>query len=123
MHLPDEILLIIMEKLKPIDLLYSLVGVNKRLNKVLRNVISNSTISLVKTSSTGRICPMKTLEIDRFCSYILPHMHYHIKMMVLECLSMERILLSGDYPNLCILGLVNLDYNIFANYLSGMLLE
>src|SRR5690348_4504185 len=92
MDLPNEILLVIMTKLKPIDVLYSLVGVNKRLNQVAGNVISNSRINLVKTSSISHICSMTKLELDRFCSYILPQIHHHIKIMILECSSMERIL-------------------------------
>ncbi len=99
------------------------MGVNKRFNKVARSIISNSTIKLAKGSSTGCICGLTKSELDRFCSYILPQMYRDIKLMVLESLSMERILVSADYPNLCVLGLAKLDYKMFSNYLSGILLE
>jgi hypothetical protein len=123
LDLSDDILLIIMEKLKPIDVLHSLVGVNKRLNKVARNRISNSCISLLEISSTGCICSRNKSELDRFCSISLPEMHHNIKKMLLESSSMERILLSGDYPNLSVLCLFILEFKMFSNYLSGMYLR
>jgi hypothetical protein len=122
MNMPDEILLLIMEKLKSIDVLYSLVGVNKRLNNVVRNVISNSIITLIRTSSTDCICPLYKPDLDRFCSYVLPQMHHHITRMILECLSMKRILQAADYPNLCVLGLLQFEYNMFSNCFSGIFL-
>jgi hypothetical protein len=122
MNMPDEILLLIMEKLKSIDVLYSLVGVNKRLNNVVRNVISNSIITLVRTSSTDCICPLYKPDLDRFCSYVLPQMHHHITRMILECLSMKRILQAADYPNLYVLDLLQFEYNMFSNCFSGIFL-
>ncbi len=105
-----------MEKLQPIDVLYSLVGVNKRLNIIVGNVISRSTIYLVKISPTLRICSLYKSELDRLCLYTLPQMHHHIKMMFVESS-------SGDYPNLYVFGFVGLTYARSLNYFSGMLLE
>ena len=122
LHLSDEILLIIVGKLNSIDVLFSLVGVSKRLNNVARDRISNSTIRLSRTSSLDCICPLEPSELDRFCSDILPQIRHHIKMLAVECSSMERILVE-DYPNLCIIGLINFEHRMFSNYFSGMWLE
>jgi len=45
LDLPVEILIIILEKLEPIDVLYSLVGVNKRLNNIAGDVLSCSAMN------------------------------------------------------------------------------
>jgi hypothetical protein len=45
LDLPVEIPIIILEKLEPIDVLYSLVGVNKRLNNIAGDVLSYSAMN------------------------------------------------------------------------------
>ncbi|CAF4469928.1 unnamed protein product, partial [Rotaria sp. Silwood2] len=46
--------------------------------------------------------------LDRFCRGILSKIHCKIKWLNLESSSVECILLSTNYPNLCGLGLYNL---------------
>jgi len=121
LDLPDEILLIIIEKLQSFDVLYSVVGVNKRLNNIAANVISRSNINLVKTSSTCSIRPLDKSELDQLCLYTLPQMHHHIKSMLIEFSSVECILHSGDYPNLFILGLIRMPYALSSNYFSSIM--
>ncbi|CAF5080603.1 unnamed protein product, partial [Rotaria sp. Silwood1] len=43
--------------------------------------------------------------LNQFCSHILSKIHHKIKWLILESLSMARILLSTNYPNLNGLGL------------------
>ena len=48
---------------------------------------------------------------ERFYSEILPKIHHKIKWFDLEPLSMERVLLAVDYPNLHGLSLFNIERN------------
>jgi len=99
--LPDEILLIIFKKLNNIELLYSLINVNKRVKKIVHDSIFTSRMTLLRYFSKDYIYPI----LDRFCSHILLEIHHKIKWLNLESLTMERILLSTNYPNLYGLGL------------------
>ncbi|CAF4680082.1 unnamed protein product, partial [Rotaria sp. Silwood2] len=114
--LPDEILLIIFTKLNTIDALNSLLGVNKQLDKIIQDPIFTSHLTLFRWSSNDRIDPLDHKVVNQFCLQILPQIHDKIKCLNLELLSMERILRATNYPNLCELGLYNIDENT-ATYL------
>ncbi|CAF2853826.1 unnamed protein product [Rotaria sp. Silwood2] len=107
--LPDEILMIILEKLLKVEVLYSLIGVNKRLSRIVHDPIFTNCLLLMTYSSDGFIDPLSDPMLDRFCSKILPAIHYQIKWLNLESSSMERILRATNYPNLCGLGLFNMN--------------
>ncbi|CAF4357909.1 unnamed protein product, partial [Rotaria socialis] len=77
--LPDEILLIIF----------------KNLNK--RDVFS---LTLFNYLPCDCIYPLPDLILDQFYLQILPKIHHKIKSLDLEPLSMKRLLLSRNYPNL-----------------------
>src|SRR5690349_20829140 len=99
--LPDEILLIIFKKLANIEVLYSLIGVNKRLNKIAHDFVFTNHLALLTSTSDGFVYSLRYLILDRFCLHILPKIHQKIKWLDLESRSMERILLATNYPNLC----------------------
>ncbi|CAF3390051.1 unnamed protein product [Rotaria sp. Silwood2] len=106
--LPDEILLIIFKKLNNIEVLSSLFNVNKRLNKIVHDSIFTSDLTLLKYLSHNSTYSLPDPLLDRFCSEILPEIHHKIKLLTLESLSMKRILLSTNYPNLDGLGIYNI---------------
>jgi len=99
MDLPDEILMIILKKLDNVDVLYSLMDVNTRLNQIVHDPIFTTKIMLMKPIDQTLI--QGDILLDRFCSQILPKIHHKIKWLKLQSASTERILLAGDYPNLC----------------------
>ncbi|CAF1541597.1 unnamed protein product [Rotaria sordida] len=117
--LPDEILIIIFKKLNNVELLYSLMDVNKRLNQILHDPIFTDRLSLVKVTSNGLAYPLVDAVLDRFCLQIVPKIHNKIKWLSLESLSMERILLATDYPNLCGLGLYNMNEKTAMRFFRG----
>jgi hypothetical protein len=117
--LPDEILLIIFKKLNKISTLYSLLGVNKRLNTIVHDPIFTSYLALFIRYTNGDINPLIDPILDRFCSQILPEIHDNIKWLNLEPLSMERVLLSTTYPNLYGLGLYNIQEEIAKHLFTG----
>ena len=50
MNLPDEIILIILRKLDNVQMLYSLMNINVRLNRILRDPIFTNRIHLKTTN-------------------------------------------------------------------------
>ncbi|CAF1498448.1 unnamed protein product [Adineta steineri] len=123
MDLSDEILLIIFEELDNVEMLNSLMGTNTRLDRVLRHPIFTSHLTLMKSSSNGLSHPLDDIMVDRFCSQILPQIHHNIKWLNLESLSMERVLLVSDYPNLFGLGLYEINYDAALRHFSGIDIE
>ncbi len=119
--LPNEILLLILKKLTRIEVLYSLIGVNLRLDQILKDPIFTEYLNLMKLSSNGAINPLDDSILDRFCSEILPEIHHKIKWLDLEPLSMENILFAADYPNLYSLSLFNIDYQVAVRLFGGNL--
>ncbi len=106
--IPDEILMIIFKKMKRALALYSLMGINRRLNRILRDPTFVSHLTLMTCSSDGFIYPMYKKSIDRFCLHILPEIHWNIKWLNLEVSSMERLLLAVEYPRIEGFGLYNI---------------
>ena len=107
--LPDEMLLLILNRLTNIEVLYSLIGVNIRLNKIVNDPLFTEHLTFMAHSSNGVIHSLDNSMLNRFCSEILPRIHRKIKWLTLEPLHMERILLTADYPNLRVLTLFNID--------------
>ncbi|CAF5050832.1 unnamed protein product, partial [Rotaria sp. Silwood1] len=90
------------------DVLYSLLDVdNRQLNIIAQENIFTNTLNFVLTTFTNDISSMSDAIIDRFCKNILPRIHYNVKSLIVDSLSMERILLAVDYPNLTELKLFN----------------
>jgi hypothetical protein len=114
LDLPNEILLIILKKLDNIDVLYSLFRINdKRLDTLVEDDVFTNILDFVRTSSITHV------KFDRFCTYILPQIHFCIKKLILERTSMECILLAGDYPNLTSLELFNFGEEMVRRYFTG----
>lgn len=109
MNLPDEIIMVIWSKLTKIDVLYSFVGVNKRLNKLVRDAIYTHSIELVKLNSKSDDYSLIDSVLDRFCMHISPQIHELVQCLTLESMSMKRILLASNYPHLRKLTLVKVD--------------
>ncbi|CAF4921626.1 unnamed protein product [Rotaria magnacalcarata] len=110
MNLPDEILLMIFKKADRVEILNSMVGINKRIDQILCDPTITGRLTLMRSSASGHIHPLDNVILDRFCCQTLPQIHHHIQWLNLESLTMERILRAAEYPNLCGLGLHRIDY-------------
>lgn len=119
LDLPDEILLIIFNKLGSFDVLYSLLNSTQRLDRIARNIYSKS-INFSIEFSDGQVCPIDSAKLDRFYIEILPEIHDRIQMMTLEGTNVEHIL-SSQFPNLHTLVLVGFSPDILLNYFQGKL--
>ncbi|CAF1514089.1 unnamed protein product [Rotaria sordida] len=103
--LADEILMIIFKKLDNIEVLYSLLGVNQRLNKIVHDSVFTNSLFLFNELRNDMIR-------DRFCSKILPEIHDKIEWLHLESSHMKHVLHATKYPNLYGLGLYNINENL-----------
>ncbi|CAF4528810.1 unnamed protein product [Rotaria sp. Silwood2] len=115
----DEILLLILNKLSNIEVLYSLIGVNIRLDKIASNPIFTDHLTLLKRSLNGIIKLLDDPIFDRLYSEILPTIHHKVKWLDVEPLSMECVLLAVDYPNLHGLSLFNIERELAVRLLGG----
>ena len=107
--LPDEILLVILKKLQNIEVLNSVIDVNKRLNRIGGDRTFTSHLSLMTCSSNNSLYrPLSEPMLNRFCSQISPEIHDKINWLDLESTSMQRILVT-KYPSLNRLGLYDID--------------
>jgi hypothetical protein len=117
--LPDEIFIIILKKLWNVDVLYSLFGVNKRLNAIVHDPIFTNRLTLLRCVSYYSMCRVPDPVLDRFCSQILPKIHCNIKWLDLESSSMQRILLATNYPILFGLGLYDINDETALSLFTG----
>jgi hypothetical protein len=119
LDLPDEILLIITKKLNSTDVLHSLLGVNKRLDKMARTFDNTKFIDFSTILSNGSFSSIDDIKLNRFCYDILPQIRHNVVALSLELLSMERVLLTCDYPNLNTISFMTFLPNIVLRYLTG----
>lgn len=121
--LPDELLLMIFKNLNNVQSLYSLMGINTQLDKILSDSIFTKELTLFTYISNNQICPLVDMVLDRFCLEILPKIHHKINFLNLESLSLERILLATDYSNLYGLGLYNVDKETTERIFTGKIFD
>jgi hypothetical protein len=119
----DELLLAIFNKLNNIDVLYSLIGVNERLDRLARDITFTQSIDLVRISSNEHNHSKTKSILNRFCIDILPRIQHNIECLTLDSLSIDRVLSIANYPKLRKLTLVNLNYATAFCIFYGMLFE
>lgn len=101
LDLPDEILLIILNKLDNMDVLYSLLNVDHgRLDMIVQEKMFTRNLNFVSITKPVR---------DRFCSNILPEMCHKVQSLTLDWRSIDRILLAGDFLHVTELKLFNIN--------------
>ncbi|CAF3049186.1 unnamed protein product [Rotaria sp. Silwood2] len=119
LDLPNEILLIILKKLDNMDVLYSLLDVdNQQLDIIAQENIFSNTLNFVLTTFSNDISSISYTIVDRFCTNILPRIHHNVKSLILDSISIERILFVAEYPNLTELKLFNFNNKIASRYFT-----
>jgi hypothetical protein len=119
LDLPDEILLIIFNKLGSIDVLYSLLNSTQRLDQIARSIDYTKSINFSIELSDDQFSTIDPGKLHRFCAEILPQIHHHIQAMTLETASIERILLAAEFPNLNTIVLVGFSPDVLLRYFAG----
>jgi hypothetical protein len=120
LDLPDEMLLMILKNLRNIHIMYSLEGVNKRLDAMAFTVANSRVINLAKQYFNGDSCSTYDIRLNRICSQILPRICHNIKEFCLDTSIMERVLLAYKYPSLSSLVIMDFCPETALNYLTGM---
>ncbi len=120
LDLPDELLLIILRKLHCVDKLYSLEGINKRLDEMVVSKCNTEIIDLATIFMDNDVYLTFDIILDRFCSHILPRIGHKVELLFLQQISMERVLLACEYPNLHNLNIVNFEADAVLRHLKGM---
>ena len=121
LDLCDEMLLTIFNKLNNIDVLYSLIGVNQKLDRLAQDITFTRSIDLVTISSNEDNNSRTNSILDRFCFHIIPRIQHNIECLTLDPLSIDRVLRIGNYPKLHKLTLVNLPLEMASRIFNGML--
>jgi len=119
LDLPNEILLLIFTKLKNIDVLYSLIGIDDKLDRIVCDDIFTQSIDFVTTSSNDEHGSITDQMMNRFCRKILPRIHLNVTCFTCKSLSMKYILQASDYPNLYKLNLFELNLEQALYYFNG----
>ncbi|CAF2399970.1 unnamed protein product [Rotaria sp. Silwood2] len=131
--LPDEILMIIFKNMYNTEVLYSLLDVDKRLNRIVcdsaftyrLNLLRLVPSHLIVLTSLSRyfIYPLLDPILNWFCLQILPQICNKIKWLNLESSSIRRILRSANYPALYGFGLYNIEAKEAINLFSGKIFD
>lgn len=77
--LPNEILLLILNKLTNIEVLYSLINVNRRFDSIASDSVFTENLTLMTRSSNDVINSLDNSMLNYFCTGILPKIHSKIR--------------------------------------------
>ena len=117
--LPEELLLIIFRKMNNIDLLYSILGINRQLDRIMNDSFFTNDLRLIMSSVDDVIRPLSSEIVDRFCSEILPKIDEKIQSLTVESLYMENIFRAGGYFNLRKLCLASIKQEKLSELFNG----
>ncbi|CAF1360538.1 unnamed protein product [Rotaria sordida] len=90
--LSNEMLFYIFKKLNNFDVLYSMVGVNEKLDNVACDRTFTQSIDLTSISSNEKDDSKTNAILDRFCLHILPRIHDNIECLTVDACFLKRIL-------------------------------
>jgi hypothetical protein len=124
LDLPDEILLIIFNKLNGIDALYSLVDVNERFDRLVLNSLRIRTLdmtNMIIKSYYHRTFSLDNHFLSKISEKIWPRIRHQLKELIVEQNSVKHIILTDTYPQLDSLSFVDFDNEILFQYLTGRL--
>jgi hypothetical protein len=119
LDLPDEMLLMILKNLRNIHIMYSLEGVNKRLDAMAVSAINSRVINLAKPVYND-VCSIYNAILDRVCFHILSRICHNIRAFVLDTSIIERVLLAYKYPDLSMLIITDFCPETILHYLTSM---
>jgi hypothetical protein len=74
----------IFKKLDNVELLYSLLGISKTLDRVKFNPVFTKKIKILNHYWYRRIFPLVDILLDRFFAQVLPDIHYRINTLHLD---------------------------------------
>ena len=125
LDLPDEILLIILKNVNLFDIISSLLGINRRLDRLIVDPLHirhvDMTNDMIENSLHDLISSTDVEILSKFCHDLLPRIHQHMEQLTLAPYLIKTILHTVDYcPQLHTLSLVYFQEDVFHRYLTGM---
>ncbi|CAF3627492.1 unnamed protein product [Rotaria socialis] len=123
LDLPDEILLVTLNKLNTTDVFHSLVDVNQQFDRLalhylyVRNIDMTDTMTI--TSLYDQTSSINTKILSKISEKVLPRIHHQVYKLTIEQYSMQRIILAANYPQLYCLSLINFQKEILYQYLTA----
>ncbi|UJR16281.1 hypothetical protein I4U23_003187 [Adineta vaga] len=115
LNIPDEILLNIFTKFTNIDVLYSLVGIHEKFDRIAYDSKFTEIIDLTALLPDGSYGSLEDDIINRFYTVLLPRIHNNVKSLTVQASSFLNIISMNSYPNLHMLTLHNLGYNVASH--------
>jgi hypothetical protein len=122
LDLPDEMLLIILSKMDMIDVLYSLVDVNKRFNQLVFDPVYIHHLDLTVKTSLDHNLPVDNQFFNQIRTKVLPRICSKVNKMTIIPPSMEFIFNTTiDYPQLHSLLLADFEHKTLYRYITSIL--
>ncbi len=119
LDLPDEILFTILSKLNMVDVLYSLMDLNTRFDRLILDSFYIHHLDLTGNTLLNDNSSADNPLFDRIRKKILPQIHHKVNKLTVESPFMEFIFDTIDYPQLHSLSLVNFQQETLLQYLTG----
>jgi len=123
LNLPNEILFIIFQKLNMVDVLYSLVDVNRQFERLAldSHYIRDLDMTNIMTINSlyNQTSSIDAQVLSRICERILPRIDHQVRKLTVEEYSMKQIL-TANYSQLYSLSLINFQEEILYQYLTGI---
>ena len=119
-------LISIFNKLNNVDILYSLVDVNQRFDRLVVDSLYVRDLNMTNIMSINSLynqtSSIDTQVLSEICSKVLPQIDHQVHKLTVEQGTMKRILLAANYGQLYSLSLINFQEEILYQYLTGILL-
>jgi hypothetical protein len=111
----------IFKKLKMVDVVYSCMNINERLDQLVFDSLDRHHVDMTVHSSLDYVSPLDDQVLNKICETILPRIYHQVNKLTLDPQSIERTLLTVNYPNLYSLSLVDFPERTLLRYLEGIL--
>jgi hypothetical protein len=125
LDLPDEVLFIILNKLKMVDVFYSLVDINRRFHRLVLDSLYIRHLDLSTIMNINSVydqsSSINTRVLAKICEKVLTRIGHQVHKLTIEQESMKRILRAANYSQLYSLSLLNFEEEILSQYLTGMI--
>ena len=123
LDLPDEILRAIFHKLNTIHMFYSLVGVNRRFDRLALDSIYIHCVNFTIERFDIHKFSVDLRMLDKICSKILPRINEKVTKLIIDPFCAKHILEAVHYPQLYSLTFVHYQPDTFLRHLLGMIIN
>ncbi|CAF5066920.1 unnamed protein product, partial [Rotaria sp. Silwood1] len=106
-----------------VEVLYSLVNVNRRFDRLALNCLYINNLNMIDTMTINSFyeqpCSIDAQVISKVSDKILPRIHSQVHKLTIEEFSIKPILLAANYPQLYSSSLINFQEEMLYQHLTG----